>query len=82
MLVEIALFILLSPGLLLTLPPLSKGGIFMSGKTSVIAVLVHALVFAFLLYYSDYIPIIGQLDGFQGSELEMAVEEEEEEKTE
>jgi len=38
------LFILLSPGVLLTLPPVGSQ-IFMSGKTSLIAVLVHAVVF-------------------------------------
>ena len=65
MLVEIVLFILLSPGLLLTLPPVSKGGVFMSGKTSTLAVLVHALVFALLLNYSDYIPGLNRLDGFK-----------------
>ena len=64
MLVEIILFILLSPGLLLTLPPLSKSGVFMSRKTSVIAILVHAIVFGVLLYYVDYIPILNQIDGF------------------
>ena len=58
MLKEVLLFILLSPGLLLTLPPVKKR-IFFSMKTSVIAVLVHALVFAAALYYS------GTLDGFQ-----------------
>ena len=41
------LFILLSPGILLTLPPVGKT-IFMSGKTSFIAVLVHAVVFYIL----------------------------------
>jgi hypothetical protein len=44
-LVPVILFILLSPGVLLTLPPLSKG-IFMSGQTSIPAVLVHGVVFA------------------------------------
>lgn len=43
------LFILLSPGLLLTLPPVNKR-IFMSGQTSVIAILVHAFVFTLVLY--------------------------------
>jgi len=43
--VPTVLFVLLSPGMLLTLPP-SSGGVFMSGQTSVTAVLVHALVFA------------------------------------
>ena len=42
--VPVILFVLLSPGVLLTLPPLSKG-VYMSGQTSVTAVIVHALVF-------------------------------------
>lgn len=58
MLKEVLLFILLSPGLLLTLPPVNKR-VFFSMKTSVIAVLVHALVFATALYY------MGSIDGFQ-----------------
>jgi hypothetical protein len=47
--VTVALFILLSPGFLLTLPPGSKG-VFMSGQTSVAAVIVHGIVFAVVLY--------------------------------
>lgn len=43
-----ALFFVLSPGVLLTLPPGSKG-IFRSGQTSVAAALVHALVFVIVL---------------------------------
>ena len=43
LLVTTALFILLSPGLLLTLPPKS-GGIFGSGQTSIESVLTHAVV--------------------------------------
>lgn len=49
MLVETALFAALQPGLLLTLPPVGKK-IFMSGQTSVVSVLVHAAVFAAVLY--------------------------------
>jgi len=45
-----ALFFILSPGVLLTLPPGSKG-IFASGQTSIVAALVHALVFVVLVYY-------------------------------
>ena len=44
-LVPVILFVLLSPGVLLTLPPLSKG-VFRSGQTSLTAVVVHAVVFA------------------------------------
>ena len=51
MLVEIILFILLSPGLLLTIPPVSKRGLFMSGKTSTVAILIHAIVFGVALYF-------------------------------
>ena len=48
-LMYMALFILLQPGLLLTLPAIGQR-VFMSGKTSVTAVLVHALVFALIVY--------------------------------
>jgi hypothetical protein len=43
------LFILLSPGFLLTIPPVGKT-IFISGQTSISAILVHALIFAGILY--------------------------------
>jgi hypothetical protein len=42
------LFVVLSPGVLLTLPAGSKG-IFMSNQTSLLAVLVHAVVFYIVL---------------------------------
>jgi len=45
----VLLFVVLSPGLVLTLPPVGSK-IFFSGKTSVTAVLVHAVVFAAALY--------------------------------
>jgi hypothetical protein len=45
LIVPTVLFILLSPGLLLTLPP-GSGGVFRSGQTSLIAVIAHAIVFA------------------------------------
>lgn len=44
-----ALFVLLSPGLIVTLPP-GPGGILMSGETSRSAVLTHALLFGVLAY--------------------------------
>lgn len=47
--VTVALFILLSPGFLVTLPPGSKG-VLMSGQTSISAVLVHAVVFFVALW--------------------------------
>lgn len=60
------LFILLSPGVLLTLPPVG-GKIFMSGKTSLIAVLVHAVVFYIIMSYRRQIPVINViLEGFEG----------------
>ena len=57
MIKEVLLFILLSPGLLLTLPPV-KNAIFFSGKTSILAVFVHALVFAAVLYYVKDLPYL------------------------
>jgi hypothetical protein len=43
------LFFLLSPGVLLTLPPIGKK-FWMTGQTSVMAAAVHAVVFAVVLY--------------------------------
>ena len=65
------LFIVLSPGVLLTLPPVG-GKILMSGKTSLIAVLVHAVVFYVILSFRRQIPVINVI--FEGFE---EVEEEE-----
>lgn len=45
LLVTTTLFLALSPGLLLTLPP-GSGGIFQSGQTSIPAAVTHAVVFA------------------------------------
>jgi hypothetical protein len=45
LLVTTVLFLALSPGLLLTLPP-GSGGVFRSGQTSLPAVVTHAVVFA------------------------------------
>jgi hypothetical protein len=59
------LFVLLSPGVLLTLPPIG-GKIFMSGKTSFVAVLVHAVVFYLLLSMRRQIPVINMIfEGFE-----------------
>jgi hypothetical protein len=57
-LVPALLFVLLSPGLLLTLPPTAKG-VFMSKETSIPSILVHALVFALVYfglrkYFAEY----------------------------
>jgi hypothetical protein len=61
------LFILLSPGVLLTLPPIG-GKIWMSGKTSLVAVLVHAVVFYVLLSMRRQIPVLNVV--FEGFEAE------------
>ena len=45
LLVTTSLFLALSPGLLLTIPP-GSGGVFRSGQTSLPAALTHAIVFA------------------------------------
>ncbi len=44
------LFFALSPGVLLTLPPINKK-YFMTGKTSIIAAGVHAIIFAVICYF-------------------------------
>jgi len=58
------LFVLLSPGVLVTLPPVG-GKLFMSCKTSLLAVLVHAVIFVIVVKNVRYIPILNQLQGFQ-----------------
>ena len=45
--IAVVLFVVLSPGLLLTLPP----GAIASRKTSILAVLVHAVIFYVVLWY-------------------------------
>ena len=60
------LFVLLSPGFLLTIPPIGK--LFMSRKTSVAAVLVHAAVFYFALKFSYMIPGVNMVQGFTNAE--------------
>ena len=45
LLVTTSLFLALSPGLLLTLPP-GSGGVLRSGQTSISAALTHSIVFA------------------------------------
>ena len=47
LIVPTILFIALSPGMLLTIPP-GTGGLFMSGQTSLNSMVVHSLVFALL----------------------------------
>lgn len=48
------LFIILSPGFLITLPPVG-GKLFMSYKTSLYSILVHSLVFAAAVFFFNYI---------------------------
>ena len=43
------LFLLLSPGVILTLPPGSKG-VFFSCQTSILAAVVHAVLFVYLYH--------------------------------
>ena len=50
LIVPTLLFIALSPGLLLTIPPMSKG-VFMSGQTNMAAIATHALVFAIVFAF-------------------------------
>lgn len=58
-----AVFFLLSPGVILTLPPGSKG-IFFSGQTSIAAAIVHALVFVIVLcFLKNYFPYEGFENG-------------------
>jgi hypothetical protein len=52
-LVLAVLFFVLSPGVLLTLPPVGKK-IWMSGQTSITSALVHAIVFVGILYLIQY----------------------------
>lgn len=49
LIVPTVLFVLLSPGLLLSVPP--QGKLFMSGQTGVTQVLVHAIVFALVFAF-------------------------------
>ena len=46
------LFVLLSPGVLLTIPPVSGNVVTInSGRTSLMSVVVHSVVFCFALKY-------------------------------
>lgn len=67
LLLATVLFVLLSPGILLTLPPIG-GKLLMSGKTSVMAVLVHAVVFYVLLSMRRQIPVVNMIfEGFEST---------------
>lgn len=62
LLLATALFVALSPGVLLTIPP-GKGKLFVSGKTSLVAVFVHAAVFYLAL---SFLP--GLIEGMENKE--------------
>jgi len=59
------LFFVLSPGVLLTLPPGSKG-ICCSGQTSVAAAIVHALVFVYIVFLLHVFYSKSMHEGFDG----------------
>ena len=70
MLVAVVLFILLSPGLLLTVPGTgNKAFTIMSGQTSVTAILLHTFIF-----YLIYKQLLNVYEGFDDSR-EKTVEE-------
>lgn len=62
------LFFVLSPGVLLTLPPGSKG-VFTSGQTSLAAAAVHALVFMVVAHLL-WTYVIHPVEGFTTTEAE------------
>jgi hypothetical protein len=64
MIVPTLLFILLSPGLLLTIPPVGNK-LFMTRKTSIPAILVHAFIFGLVLTFKNSIPGLRSLEQFQ-----------------
>jgi len=61
MLFETILFVLLSPGVLLTLPAVGKG-IFMTNRTSTLSVFLHAAIFGVILYAASI--YYGKKEGF------------------
>lgn len=60
MLGNVLLFFLLTPGVILTIPPGSKG-IFFSGETSLDAVLSAVVLFAAAIYYKNKIPLLRKI---------------------
>lgn len=57
------LFFVLSPGVLLTLPPGSRG-VFASGQTSIIAAAVHALIFMVAIHLL-WVYVLHPVEGFE-----------------
>jgi len=66
------LFFVLSPGVLLTLPPVGKK-IWMSGQTSITSALVHAIVFVGILYLIQSNTTV--MEGFKCGEKESSCNE-------
>ena len=48
--VPMILFIILAPGLILSIPPTSNG-LFATGEVNISSVIVHAIVFAVIYYF-------------------------------
>ena len=65
------LFFVLSPGVLLTLPPGSRG-VFASGQTSIAAAAVHALVFMVAVHFLWVLVIRPLNEGFTSHESEVS----------
>jgi hypothetical protein len=63
LLVAGVLFFILSPGVLLTIPPRGRG-LFLSGQTSIVASAVHAVVFMGVLYL-----LMNVAEGFVNSKM-------------
>ena len=61
MLSLILLFILLSPGVLITLPP-GSNGIFFSGQTSLDAAITATIIFAAIIAFKGRIPVLRNID--------------------
>ncbi len=60
MLGHVLLFLLLTPGVILTIPP-GPNGIFFSGETSIDAVLSAAVLFAAAVHYKNKIPLLRRI---------------------
>ena len=68
MIIIVILFILLSPGFLVSIPAIG-GKYLLTGKTNTTAVLVHALIFGIILYFlRNYYPTVIS-EGFTSTKL-------------
>ena len=69
-LVATFLFIILSPGLILTLPP-DEGALFMSEDTNILAILVHGIIyFIALKFWNDGLKVRLKKDGSGEADLD------------